>query len=506
MKLLAANNLPCLNSRRGYHSSSIPAGNISPPSLAGTFKCVFRVFRQRMPYILLIGVFVLALSLRVLVVDGSQVYLPLRADAGQYYSYAYNLKYHNIYSITDTWRTGATPVADDLRNPGYPIFLSFLVDSKASSASLNKIAFVQSFISTLTVVLIYLTIRFYASFYIAVGGALLTTLSPHLISMNVYIMTESIAAFTVVFFLWLYAWTTSALHAKTSVQQEDRKQLRIFWQLQHLPWFLLGIAHAVGTLVRPTMQWYLIPLLGVVYVLPKQKWGIPWHRVLWLSFGFLVLMLPWWIRNIVLLGELNNSLLLKNALHHGMYPNFIYGNIAESFGYPYRFDPRSSEIAASLISVLTEIIHRFMIDPGKQLYWYLVGKPIMFWNWSNDAAGAGDVFIFPMLRSPFATNNMLHLIHDSMRFLHIPMVILGMIGSVTVWFSKSQQYVQDMELLWFMRIISSLLLYFVALHMIGAPFPRYNIPVLPVLYLQVMLCCSLAMKSKINILHFLQRR
>lgn len=461
----------------------------SYPSIS--LKWILRLLRPIPSLLLVISIFLLALYLRLLVVDGSQVYLPLRSDAGQYYSYAYNLRYHHIYSITETWRTGATPIADDLRNPGYPVFLASLLYSRTSSANLDSITLAQALISTVTVMLVYFTLRHFSSIYIAALGALLTTLSPHLINMNVYLMTESIATFTMVLFLWLFARVTtfnrisnSAIYANEAIISRNNLQYH------HLPWLLLGVIHAIGTLIRPTMQWYIFPLLGIIYALPKQKWCHPWQRVFLLFLGFFIVMLPWWIRNTYYFGELNNSMLLINTLHHGMYPSFIYNNIPESFGYPYRFDPHSSTIAGSLNSVLSEIIHRFMVAPGQHLYWYLIGKPIMFWSWSNDAAGAGDVFIFPMLRTPFATNSILRWIHDIMRFLHIPLVLAGMLSSIIVWLPPKKQHVQRIELVWFRRIISSILLYFVVLHMIGAPFPRYNIPILPVMYMQAILGLS----------------
>jgi hypothetical protein len=170
-----------------------------------------------------------------------------------------------------------------------------------------------------------------------------------------------------------------------------------------------------------------------------------------------------------------------------MYPNFTYEGHPESFGFPYRFDPRSAEIVASLSSVISEIIRRFMVEPGEHLYWFLIGKPLMFWNWSNDAQGAGDVFIYPMRHTPFTSNLLLYILHEAMRFLHIPLVVIGMLSSLIAWFPMAKRRVQDQGQLWFWRANSALLLYFVAIHMVGAPFPRYNIPVLPVLYMQVML-------------------
>jgi hypothetical protein len=328
--------------------------------------------------------------------------------------------------------------------------------------------------------------------YITAGAALLTAVSPHLLNANVYILTESAAAFSIVVFLWLYALSTSYLVGDKQLIFKPTLVSPPSWQKFVSPWFLLGLAIAAGTLIRPTLQWFLLPLLGIVYALPVKDSTTPWKRFVLVVFGFIVVMLPWWIRNILQFSELSNSSLMINTLHHGMYPNFTYEGHPESFGFPYRFDPRSPEIAASLGSVIHEIVRRFIADPAQHLYWFLVGKILMFWNWSNDAQGAGDVFIYPMLHTPFTSNLLLSILHEIMRFLHVPLVVIGMISSVSAWLPIAKRRVLDQGRLWFWRTLSAVLLYFVAIHMVGAPFPRYNIPVLPVLYMQVMLTLSLA--------------
>jgi hypothetical protein len=115
--------------------------------------------RLRLPIIIFASIMLLALYLRLLVVSESQVHIPLRADAGQYISYAYNLKFHGTYAATDSWRTGAAPIVDNLRNPGYSLLLIPFLDLKISAGNLYLITVMQAIMSTLSVVLVYFTMR-----------------------------------------------------------------------------------------------------------------------------------------------------------------------------------------------------------------------------------------------------------------------------------------------------------------------------------------------------------
>lgn len=228
------------------------------------------------------------------------------------------------------------------------------------------------------------------------------------------------------------------------------------------------------------MQWFVLPALFLLALLPAPD---PRRRALWFFAGFLLAMAPWWLRNLLQFGELQNPALTIATLHHGMYPGFMYAGQPDTFGFPYRFDPRSAEITRSMGSVLGEIARRFAEQPAQHATWFLIGKPLMFWNWSNDAQGAGDVFIYPVIRTPFATSLPLFASHEAMRWLHWPLVALGMVGSAACWLPGIVRLLGE-RAAWGFRVSGAVLVYFVAVHVLGAPFPRYSIPILPVLYLQ----------------------
>jgi hypothetical protein len=110
---------------------------------------------------------------------------------------------------------------------------------------------------------------------------------------------------------------------------------------------------ALASLVRPRLQYFCI-LFGA-FLLLHLGWQKEGKLAGMVIVGFVVCFSPWVIRNIHALGVISNKTLMINFLHHGMYPNFTYDGLRESRGFPYRYDPRASEISRDLPSVLKEI-------------------------------------------------------------------------------------------------------------------------------------------------------
>ena len=431
------------------------------PKQNATFRENSRLITVALFAILLFG-----LHLRLTTVLGTEIEAPLRADAGQYFAYAYNLVNHGVYSADlKSIGNAATPTPDHYRNPGYSLLILPFAQTPPSDASLLNITLLQALLSSTVILLIFLAARAVMPPAAALGVALLTALSPHLINANVYILSESAAAFTTALFLFAF------IH--TGVKEDESGWPR---------WLLCGALLAVATLVRPTMQWFILPALALILMLPAKA-ASNRAKTAWFVLGFLAAMAPWWIRNLLQFGEMSNPALMIATLHHGMYPDFMYAGRPETFGFPYRFDPRSPEITQSLGSVLAEILRRFTDQTAEHLRWFLLEKPLMLWSWDNNAQGAGDVFIYPPIKTPFATSLPLFLSHEVMRWLHWPLVALGMLGSILCWL-PSLGSTLGASAAWAWRVSGALLLYYVVLHIVGAPFPRYSIPILPILYLQ----------------------
>ena len=414
----------------------------------------------------------LALYLRVHAVLHTEVISPIRADASDYYSYAYNLRHSGIYSRSIPVNRDGSPKAlkpDALRSPGYPIFLTAFVNSSPNPAILTNITITQAIISTLTVFLAYLLYRNFLAPYWALAASILTALSPHLVNMNIYILSETLYTFLCILTLWLF-----------TRYQQQRKQTILF---------LTGLALGAATLTRPGMQYFILPMLLMLYLYVPSSTRFRTMAILVL--GFVLVIGPWHIRNLVSTGELSNNTLKINFLHHGMYPGFRYHDQAQSTGFPYRFDPNSAKVSKDVPSILHEIERRFTEEPARHLYWYLLGKPVQFWSW-NILSGMGDAFVYEVRRSPYFTEQIYKFSHTLMYWIYYPAVVLALIASILVWLPQWAARLGG-GTLFTARCFSLILIYFTVLHMIGAPFPRYSIPLRPYLYgMAILSLCILA--------------
>jgi 4-amino-4-deoxy-L-arabinose transferase-like glycosyltransferase len=300
--------------------------------------------------------------------------------------------------------------------------------------------------------------RRFLTFYWAAIAALLTVLSPHLIVVNSYALTETLFCFFLVLAAGWLALSSS-------------------WNSWIASGFM-GVLLAAACLVRPSLQ-YFPPLLAFFLGVVLSRRGHAKSAAA-LLLGFLLVMAPWFVRNLTTLQRLSDNTLSVAFLHHGIYIDFMHNQQQESFGYPYKFDPRSSEIGKSTETVVTEIVERFRQAPMEYAVWFFLKKPITFWSW-NIVAGQGDVFIYPVQRTPYGDDPLFVLSHRLMKFLHLPLVCLGLLGCVLSWLPAAARQVRP-EALPVVRFISLLLIYFTAMHVLGAPFPRYSIPLRPFIY------------------------
>ena len=208
--------------------------------------------------VLLAAVFAVALMMRVITVSDTEVDIPLRADAAQYYLYAINLKTYGVYSLADNIRRDTElnnpPSPDASRTPGYALFLLPFVDYPPSNDAIAAALMTQAVLSALTVLLAYALFRPALPTWAALATAALTALSPHLIVANVYVLTETL--FTLLLIGFVLALTRSL-------------------QQQSVPWGLAsGLLLGATMLVRPTLSYLLLLLI------PALIWLVPVRVVL----------------------------------------------------------------------------------------------------------------------------------------------------------------------------------------------------------------------------------
>ena len=397
--------------------------------------------------------------LRNVSVSETKVTRPLRNDAKDYFMYAYNMRHKHTYSreVFDPENTKSPVVPDAVRSPGYPLFLMLFVDGLPHGDMLNKILIFQMIISTLTILIAFLFFQSFLDNFWAAAAALLVALSPHLIVANSYLLTETLFCFLIV----VVGWMASIFISKPSIPLAGT----------------IGSTLAIASLVRPSLQYF--PIIAAFLLLYQYGRSKGTRFLFVFLVGFILTYSPWIIRNLKTLKVITDKRLMINFLHHGIYPDFTYDEISESFGFPYRYDPRSGETSKSIGSVLKEIVRRFRSEPRRHLRWYALKKPIVFWNWSM--VQGRDVFVYRISKSPYFSEGIFQWTYRIMHALHRQILLLSLLGSMVAWLPLSIFNVPEKSI-YMARFASMFLIYFVIIHMIGVPFPRYSVPLRPFLY------------------------
>jgi 4-amino-4-deoxy-L-arabinose transferase-like glycosyltransferase len=410
--------------------------------------------------VILVLIFALGLYLRYESVLETVVIKPLRADAANYFMYAYNLRLKHTYSaeIKDLTDPKSPVTPDAIRPPGYPLFLTCFVNGPPNKEMIDKVLIFQAVMSAFTIIVAFLIFKSFLPVPWNLLASLLVALSPHLIAANSYVLTETLFCFLLVVFGLL---------------------ITLFWKKpSSCLGIIVGIVIGLASLVRVSLQYFWVIVVFLFIFHFGWRKGSRFSVLIFL--GFAISFSPWIARNLVTLKKPTDNRLMINFLHHGMYPNFTFQNVTESYGHPYTHDPRSDEINKDIKSVLKEIVRRFQHETLKHTKWFLLRKPVALWSW-DIVNGWGDVFPYEVSKSPYKNRSLFQWTHMLMHSVHWPLVVLGMLGCLLVWFPRSMLGLSE-ESAFAARFASLLLIYYTLLHMVGAPFPRYSVPLRPFLY------------------------
>ncbi|MDR1934682.1 MAG: glycosyltransferase family 39 protein [Candidatus Accumulibacter sp.] len=397
----------------------------------------------------------LGASLRIQAISNTVVDQPVRADAMRYYFAALNLKYWNVFSHAPPGNSAPAP--DAFLPPGLPFALVPFVENPPSERMLFRFNTWQVLLSTLTILAAYALFRLLAGVAVALLTALLTALSPHLVVMTTYLLTETQFTFLLLFGMLLLSW--------------GRCRTRSKWAIMG------GLLLGLSALTRPTTEY--LPLFMAPFLFQAMgarsflRIGLP-------ALGSaLAVIVAWKIRNIAMIGSASDPTLFVNTILHGMYPDFTFNNIPESFGFPYHFDPFASQVHTTG-EVLRELFQRASKDPWTFLYWYLIGKPVTLLSW-NIIAGMGGIFVYPVTASPYLTSPFFQATELISAYLHPLLTIAALAGCGLVLF-KPEIFRLSKGKRCIAMLVVALILYFLVIHMVGAPFPRYGIPLRPIIY------------------------
>lgn len=413
---------------------------------------------------LLLAILLLAFEQRYQAIDKTVVENPLRGDAFRYFVIAHNLNNYGVYSSDQAGLKNASQVKPDaVISPGYPLFMSAFLHDREEEGDFERLLMAQAVLGTLTVLLTFFIARQMLPLWASAVAMFLTAVSPHLVSLTTYFLTETLFTFLL------------ALGVLLTQLSFKRRSVRLGVGA--------GVVLAAAALTRPSLQYFAPFLLIATFAIRT----LPKRPAVAVFLGFMVGMSPWWVRNYTAIGLSSDSTLMASTLHHGSYPGLMFEGRPETYGYPYRFDPDARADGSSVTNALAAIRKRVNEDPGEMIRWYLFGKPYTFWQW-NLTESIGDVFVYPTIDSPYFRVPHFRLLHHGMRVIHGPLVLAGALGIfltvVLAW--RARAAATDHELI-AAFIVAALIAYMIALHVIGAPFPRYSVPLRPYIYVLAIL-------------------
>lgn len=412
---------------------------------------------SRKDLICLALLFVLSWYVRLLYQSESTTANPLRADAGKYARAAYNLQFYAAFS--EAVPGEEPPQSRTNLPPGYPLFLTLFVSETDEPPgwefALESIRHWQAAMGGVCTVLCYALARQGLPLAWSLFAGLLTCLSPHLVVISDYILTESLFQLLLLTGLLLLA---------------------IGWRRPRFGFLFFGfLLVAMSSQVRfvsLAMPLWLLPL----FLYRADSAGRSESSV---RVSAVAAMLA-----AILCVQSSSAVFKWQTVHNSPVNEELAGENARAFGklkqMPETFRPPNFYVRGeSHVLARTENEDwrygtplSFAEVPATYLRWNLYGK--LLYSWQFDNAYVGDAYIYPMIRKGFEEHRLLKAIHRAMRALHWPLYVLALGGLVLLAYqSWAGALPQTVRMLW---IPALALTYFqVALYFLSW-LPRYSIP------------------------------
>ena len=415
--------------------------------------------------------------LRIVAIEETVVDHPIRADAAEYYLSAYNLVVHGTYSRSPAGLNsfGVPLSADAYRYPGLPLVISpFIWANKRAilsflptvdvAAVLRDVQIVNVLADVAAIALIFFAASLALPSWAALGAGLLTAISPHLVSFTVYLLTEPIAAMLTCLLLAAVAAVASRGEVASG----------------RGPFIGIGIIAGVLSMFRPI---YLL-CAPVIVLAFSGRYGLR-KALVGALIGTVLTVSPWFVRNAVSVSAHGEpSYNLATAMLDGAYPGYMLNGDPRTFPYPGQSDPGYREARKDVLSGLHEIARRFAADPLGMAAWYGFGKLRYLWQWQN-LDGVGDIFIYPVIKSPFAGNPVFGFVHHAMKASHWWLIALALTGSIAVWIPAAGDLLprRGRPVL---RAASLLLAYSTIMLIPFATSTRFAVPIFPAMFMMAM--------------------
>lgn len=420
-------------------------------------------------YLYIIFIAVLSLWIRVSYFQQTIVADPVRGDARYYIQYANNLVYHNTFSKDSGT---SLPKPDSYWAPGYPTFIavSIIAAKKLELNPYRVIMYSQIVLGVLISVLTLLLGRLFLNKTGSFISALLVSISPHLISMGGYLLTEILFSFLLL--ASIYSFSVALFYKK--------------WWVFNVSGFFFGISYLVNPVI------FFVPILLILvaaYIFSSRKSELLVSLKPRLSSCLMIFLLiigAWSVRNVISVESHQPS--SSNRL----FTNLVIGSHSDFFDI-WRANPRDPENPAtkdlkilngSYSAFTSLLLDRVIQDPGHYAKWYLIDKLILLWSW-DILIGQGDIFVYPVKVSLYDKSKIASATHLVMRSIHYWLFGFAIIGIILLF--RVNDSIPHTPIFLYITLI-----YVSAVYIVTQSEPRYSIPLRPEMYL-----CAIFFISKI---------
>lgn len=364
-------------------------------------------------------IFLLALGLRGLVFVKNINDMRVSYDPRNYWIMSHQLVDDGIYGYAYDSPSG-TPNARIM--PGYPLFLAAIYKILGDKyLQITAVRLLQVIISSLSAVLgFYFVRKVFKKDGMALITALFIAIYPTYVLSSFMLLTETLALFTMLLYFCLLA------HALESGKVVIN--------------LITGIAFGIHLMIRPAlMPLFILPFIFYIFMKkdrPQQKNHLLVSFLIQLS-GVVIVLAPWWIRNVITLGEF-----ILTA--EGSGNPFLAGT------YPY-FQDYFLDVTAEIRSTndtqmaygIERLINGLKNETWLYLKWYTIGK-------------INYMFQRPYLDKMFAIT------YIPSYVIHYGMLALGGIGSIL-------HSIKNIKAFWFYFYGLAIL----ALQLMFVPDPRF---------------------------------
>lgn len=304
--------------------------------------------------------------------------------------------------------------------PGYPFFLSliYLIFGYKTGSPIMQVRVVQSLFGAFTCLIVYFIGKKAKNKTVGFIAAAAYAIYPTFAWSPSLILTETIYNFF--FLLYIYF------------------QVKILETKSRLSSFVCGLIFAIAVMIRPLIFPLLIIPFAYHYVVTKDKRVV--RIFIYTAIGVLLVMLPWWIRNMAVLEKF---ILLATQTGNPF--------IAGMFPYFDKIDITHYNVKNQIAEGLRMLFEGLRTQPLLYIKWFTIGKLNFIFGYSWFYPEKGFTFL------------------SSIWLLHFVIIVLGWLG---VLFSMIKGR---------LRVIALFAIILTLFQLLFVPEARYAYSIMPLL-------------------------